>query len=126
MRQVNAIASAALFPSDRSIPTGRIFAKWKTRSGVFQSFQSACTRAGVVDLTLHDMKRTCGTWLEEEGVDYVVRQMLLGHRLPGPTKAYSQGIKCGEKTYGRLREAVTLLEKAYPLSTKTSTKSYDK
>lgn len=114
---LNAIATAALFPDDKPIPTGRIFSKWETRSGVYQAFRRACDRAGVANLHLHDLKRTFGTWLEEEGVPFEIRQMLLGHRMPRPTKIYSQG---GKKTQAKLRDAVTLLEKAYPLCTKSA------
>jgi hypothetical protein len=46
-------------------------------------------------------------------VDYEVRQALLGHKMPGMTAAYSHG---GPEWDQKLRDAVTRLEKAHPLS----------
>ena len=51
--------------------------------------------------------------MQRIGVDYEVRQALLGHRMPGMTANYSHG---GPEWDRKLRLAVDGLKKAYPLS----------
>jgi len=58
-------------------------------------------------------KVTSTTRLQRLGVDYEVRQALLGHKMPGMTAAYSHG---GPEWDAKLREAVKRLEKAYPVA----------
>jgi integrase len=59
------------------------------------------------------LRHTFATRLQRIGVDYEVRQALLGHRMPGMTANYSHG---GPEWDRKLRSAVEGLEKAYPLS----------
>lgn len=122
MVPLNAVATQALFPESHPLPTGRIVTRWQTRSGVYQVFQRACKLAGVEGLHVHDLKRTFGTWLEECGVEYEIRQMLLGHRMPGTTERYSHG---GQAFDAKLQEAVARLAEKYPLS-KNLSKSLSK
>ena len=71
---------------------------------------TTCERAKVVDLHFHDLRHGFTTLLQELGVDYEVRQALLGHKMPGMTAYYSHG---GPKWERKLRQAVTSLEKAF-------------
>jgi len=56
------------------------------------------------DMAFHDLRHTFGTWLMQAGVDYVVIEKLLGHRLPGTGELYLHDWD------GRLRDAVSRLE----------------
>lgn len=47
--------------------------------GVRTAFEGACRRAGLDDLTFHDLRRTFGTRLLEAGVDIVTISKLYGH-----------------------------------------------
>jgi hypothetical protein len=60
-------------------------------------------RAGVHELHFHDLRHTFATWLLEAGVDYIVIEKLLGHRLPGTGDLYIHDWD------SRLRDAVTRL-----------------
>ncbi len=59
--------------------------------------------AGVHELHFHGLRDTFATWLLEAGVDYIVIEKLLGHRLPGTGDLYIHDWD------SRLREAVTRL-----------------
>jgi integrase len=48
-------------------------------------------RAKIVDLHFHDLRHTFATRLQRVGVDYEVRQALLGHKMPDITADYSHG-----------------------------------
>ncbi|WP_173051410.1 tyrosine-type recombinase/integrase [Nitrospira sp. KM1] len=50
-----------------------------------------CKLAKIQDLHFHDLRHTFTTRLQSLGVDYEVRQTLLGHRMPGMTATYSHG-----------------------------------
>jgi hypothetical protein len=60
---------------------------------------------------------TCATPSRQDfsglGIDYEVRQALLGHRMPGMTAQYSHG---GPEWDRKLRHAVETLDKAHCLS----------
>jgi integrase len=83
---------------------GRFFAQWKDANSFKHRWLSTCERAGVQDLHFHDLRHTFATWLMQAGVDYVVIEKLLGHRLPGTGELYLHDWD------GRLREAVNRLE----------------
>ena len=53
----------------------------------------------------HDLRHTFATWLNRAGVDYVIIEKLLGHRLPGAGDLYLHDWDV------RLRDAVTRLER---------------
>ena len=60
---------------------------------------------GTTDTTdQSQLRHTFATWCMQAGVDYVVIEKLLGHRLPGTGDLYVHDWD------GRLREAVTWLE----------------
>ena len=84
---------------------GRFFEQWKDGNSFKHRWQESCKRAGVQDLHYHDLRHTALSWLLEGGVDYAVVQRLAGHKLPGVTEGY---LHLWE---GRLREAVTILER---------------
>ena len=82
-------------------------------------------RAGVTDLHFHDLRHSFGTWLQEVGTDYEVRQVLLGHRMPGTTEQYSHG---GKAFDARMRDAVDKMAEKYDLckiSCKSRAKVFD-
>jgi hypothetical protein len=96
---------------------GRVFRRWNNARAFKKYWDAVCKRAKVQDLHFHDLRHTFTTWLQGLGVDYEVRQALLGHRMPGMTATYSHG---GPQWNQKLREAVTRLAKAYPSSYETS------
>lgn len=53
-----------------------------------KSFYRALKEAGINDFKFHDLRRTVGTWLLEEGVDVVTIQHLLGHKDISTTQRY--------------------------------------
>lgn len=83
---------------------GRFFGQWKDGNSFKHRWDRTCERAGVHDLHFHDLRHTFGTWLMQAGVDYVVIEKLLGHRLPQTGDLYLHDWD------GRLREAVNRLE----------------
>lgn len=56
--------------------------------GVRTAFEGACRRAGIEDLTFHDLRRTFGTRLLEAGVDIVTISKLYGHSTVLVTQRY--------------------------------------
>ncbi len=110
---LNRMARAALAHKDASLSNSRIFRHWNDLSAFKRRWMDVCTRAKVVNLHFHDLRHTFATWLQNLGIDYEVRQALLGHRMPGMTARYSHG---GPEWNRKLREAVTLLDQGYPLS----------
>jgi len=56
--------------------------------GVRTTFEGACRRAGLDDLTFHDLRRTFGTRLLEAGVDIVTISKLYGHSTVLVTQRY--------------------------------------
>lgn len=63
-------------------PNARAFKKY---------WDGVCARAKMVDLRFHDLRHTFATRLQRLGVDYEVRQALIGHKMPGMTANYSHG-----------------------------------
>jgi len=110
---LNRIALAAMAGEIPSLANSRVFRHWQNVRAFKRYWDTTCRRAKVVDLHFHDLRHTFVTWLQGLGVDYEVRQALLGHRMPGMTARYSHG---GPEWNHKLRGAVALLAKAYPLS----------
>ena len=113
---LNHVAMGALFPDGLKIAQGQIFARWKNASSLKHLWARTCQRAGIEDLHIHDLRHTFGTWLQEVGTDYEVRQVLLGHRMPGTTELYSHG---GEEFDRKVRQAVNKLAQNYHLCKKS-------
>ncbi len=52
-------------------------------------FESACTRAGISDFRVHDMRHTCASWLVSAGVPLIEVKALLGHSSIEMTERYA-------------------------------------
>lgn len=110
---LNRTAMLALGAEIPSLADGRVFRRWTHQRAFKEYWSETCRRVGIHDLHFHDLRHTFATRLQRIGVDYEVRQALLGHRMPGMTANYSHG---GPEWDRKLRLAVEGLEKAYPLS----------
>lgn len=110
---LNASALWALRDPIPSISDGRVFRRWDDVRAFKKYWSRVCTLAKIQDLHFHDLRHTFTTRLQGLGVDYEVRQALLGHRMPGMTATYSHG---GPEWDQKLREAVTTLDAAFKLS----------
>ena len=99
---LNDLARAAL-RCDLPRPGGRFFWKWKDANSFKHRWLDTIERAGVEGLHSHDLRHTFATWLIEAGVDYIVIEKLLGHRLPGTGDLYIHDWD------SRLRDAVVRL-----------------
>jgi integrase len=110
---LNASALWALRDPLPSITDGRVFRRWNDVRAFKKYWARACDLAKIQDLHFHDLRHTFATRLQGLGVDYEVRQALLGHRMPGLTASYSHGGPAWEQ---KLREAVTRLDQAFKLS----------
>ena len=71
---------------------------------ILASLLELCRRAGIHDLTFHDLRHSAATWLLEAGVNFAVIEKLLGHRLHGMGEGYIHNWQT------RLHDAVTRLE----------------
>lgn len=58
-----------------------------TAEGLKTGFVRARTKAGIPDVTLHDLRRSCGTMLIRAGVDLYVVSRILGHSSVAVTQA---------------------------------------
>ena len=56
---------------------------------VRRSFDAACARAGLTDVTPHVLRHTCGTWLAQAGVDLHQIAGWLGHSNERTTELYA-------------------------------------
>ena len=54
-----------------------------------RSFDAACARAKLTDVTPHVLRHTCGTWLAQRGKDLHTIGGMLGHSDPRTTKLYT-------------------------------------
>ncbi len=43
------------------------------------AFAKACERAGITDLTFHDLRHTAATWMDEAEISQTVRMNVVGH-----------------------------------------------
>ena len=99
---LNDLACAALQCNVARIG-GRFFARWKDANSFKHRWLETIARAGVHDLHFHDLRHTFATSLIEAGVDSIVIEKLLGHRLPGAGDLYIHDWDA------RLRDAVSRL-----------------
>lgn len=77
----------ALEPKEK----GYVFVNPKTGlpyTSIRKSFDTALKNAGIEDAYFHDLRRTFGTWLHEEGVSIRTIQELLGHSDVSTTERY--------------------------------------
>jgi integrase len=109
---LNRIAMRALVEDLPSLTDGRVFRHWTNARSFKGYWLKTVRRVGLQNLRFHDLRHTFTTRLQRLGVDYELRQALLGHKMPGMTASYSHG---GPEWDARLRDAVTRLEKGYGL-----------
>lgn len=114
---LNRVAMQALTEDVPSLSDDRIFRRWQDVRPFRKYWASVTRRAKIVDLRFHDLRHTFATRLQRLGVDYELRQALLGHKMPGITADYSHG---GPEWEERLRSAVTRLETHSPIVIGTS------
>ena len=110
---LNASARWALRDPLPSLADTRVFHRWNDIRAFKKYWARVCDLAKIQDLHFHDLRHTFATRLQGLGVDYEVRQALLGHRMPGMTASYSHG---GPAWDQKLREAVTKLDSAFKMS----------
>ena len=110
---LNASSLWALRDPLPSISDGRVFHRWNNVRAFKNYWARVCDLAKIQDLHFHDLRHTFATRLQGLGVDYEVRQALLGHRMPGMTANYSHG---GPEWDMKLRETVKRLDQAFNMS----------
>jgi integrase len=110
---LNRVAMEALADEVPSLSDDRVFRRWEDLRAFRKYWASITRRAKIVDLHFHDLRHTFATHLQRLGIDYELRQALLGHKMPGMTAQYSHG---GPEWEARLRSAVNRLNQAYPAS----------
>ncbi|EER22573.1 tyrosine-type recombinase/integrase [Rickettsia endosymbiont of Ixodes scapularis] len=55
-----------------------------------KAWKRICTRAGLKDLRLHDLRRTCGSWMAINGASQYVIGKALNHKSPTSTAIYAR------------------------------------
>jgi integrase len=85
---LNKSAVKALVDEVPSLTDERVFRRWNNPQAFNKYWESVCTRAKMVELHFHDLRHTFATRLQRLGVDYEIRQTLLGHKMPGMTANY--------------------------------------
>ncbi len=109
-------AAAELLPRHpRHLHSTYVFCKkdGSRYSKVTRGLAGAAKRAGISDLRWHDLRRTCGSWMIQRGVDVFRVSRFLGHKSVAVT----------ERSYGFLRAED--LHEAVRVGTKTGTGSAD-
>jgi integrase len=61
-----------------------------TPEAVSMAFHRVCEALGIVDIRLHDLRHTFGTWLRQQGVELDVIASQMGHRDLRMTKRYAR------------------------------------
>lgn len=76
---------------DKGKPVLDIGGAWNGKPGGFVqgSFGRACKRAGIVGVTPHTLRHTCGTWMAQQGVPLRLIGEYLGHTDERTTKLYA-------------------------------------
>lgn len=110
---LNASALWAFRDPLSALHDGRVFRRWDDIRAFKKYWARACELAKIQDLHFHDLRHTFTTRLQGLGVDYEVRQALLGPRMPGMTATYSHS---GPEWDQKLRETVVRLDQAFNLS----------
>lgn len=78
---------------------GRVFRRWDDVRAFKKYWARACGLAKIQDLYFHDLRHIFPARLQGRGIDYEVRQALLGHRMPGMTATYSHGGPAWDQRY---------------------------
>lgn len=103
----------AQIPAQSKHPTSPyVFCKKNGRpyTTLKKSFATACKNAKLKNVRWHDLRRTCGTWLLQSGVDIYTVKQWLGHKTVATT----------EKSYAFLD--MSILHKASETRTKHGTR----
>jgi integrase len=53
-----------------------------------KAFATACRKAGIKNLTFHDLRHTATTWMDEAGISQAVKQYMIGHASDRVHQAY--------------------------------------
>jgi integrase len=73
------------------------------------SFENACKRAGLDDVTPHTLRHTCGTWLAQQGVDLWQIAGWLGHSHQETVELYAHHhpshLKAASEAFDRRKNA---------------------
>ena len=72
--------------------------------GVKRSFKIACTRVGIENFRIHDLRHTCASLAVSEGVSLEALRDLLGHSSVTVTERYAH------LAPAKVREAVAVLD----------------
>ena len=71
-----------------------MFPSKSSKSGHFQEprkgWQRILKRSGLKDLRIHDLRRTCGSWLALNGASQYIIAKQLGHKSPQSTAIYAR------------------------------------
>ena len=71
-----------------------VFPSKDSKSGHFQEPRKGwvriCKRAGIEDLRIHDLRRTCGSWMALNGASQYIIGKMLGHKSPQSTAIYAR------------------------------------
>ena len=86
---LNAFAQQVLASIPQGEPEDRLFPD-VTPEAVSMAFHRVCEALGIVDIRLHDLRHTFGTWLRQQGVELDVIASQLGHRDLRMTKRYAR------------------------------------
>jgi integrase len=62
----------------------------KGQGQIKKAWAGVCQRAGIEDLTPHDLRRSCATWLTAAFVHDQVRDEIIGHKVSSMGRRYSQ------------------------------------
>jgi len=62
---------------------------WNGKPGQFGSFGNACKRAGLIGVTPHTLRHTCGTWMAQHGTDLWQIAGWLGQSIASTTELYA-------------------------------------
>jgi integrase len=86
---LNAFAQRVLESIPQGGPEDRLFPD-VTPEAVSMAFHRVCEALGIVDIRLHDLRHTFGTWLRQQGVELDVIASQMGHRDLRMTKRYAR------------------------------------
>lgn len=101
--QVVPLSDAAIVELEAAGPRPSGFVlRGSKREAAFNGVQSALRRlrvrtGGRGDFTLHDMRRTCRTWMSREGVVFETAERVLGHVPRGMERVYDQHDRLAER-----------------------------